>query len=346
MQTELVTLGTADDAAVFARAGEILRAGGLVAFPTETVYGLGGNALDPAAADKIFAAKGRPGDNPLIVHVADPRDAEAFAVTNADYYRLAERFMPGPLTVILPKKENIPDSVTGGLPTVAVRCPENRDAGALIAAAGVPIAAPSANRSGSPSPTTAAHVLADLGGRIDMILDGGPCAIGVESTVIALSEDGCTVLRPGEILPRELASVMKNVHISPAVTDPDAAGDRPQSPGMKYRHYAPQTKLVLIEGDREGFRAYVNAIAAPCGVLAYTEDVQAFLGKQVIDLGAAEDPGEQMRRLFRILREADSLGVPTVYAPLPPKTDEYLALYNRILRAAGCEVISLPTKGR
>lgn len=342
MKTEFVTLTEAVAEEAFHRAGKILHDGGLVAFPTETVYGLGANALDPAAAKKIYEAKGRPADNPLIVHVADPQDAEAFAVTTPAYYALAQRFMPGPLTVILDKKPIIPDSVTGGLNTVAVRCPNHMAARRLIRAAGVPVAAPSANLSGSPSPTTAEHVLADLSGRIDMILDGGACAIGVESTVVRLTETGCTLLRPGEVLPRELASVVENVLVAPAVLDPNAAGDHPQSPGMKYRHYAPNTKLILVEDSADGFVDFVNRQKTSCGVLSYTEDKERFLHAKVMDLGARNDPAAQMHNLFRILREADSMQVPIIYAPLPPKTDEYLALYNRIIRAAGCEVI----KGR
>lgn len=342
MKTEFVRLSEETAEETFQSAGKILREGGLVAFPTETVYGLGANALDPDAAAKIYAAKGRPADNPLIVHVADPSEAEDLAVTTPVYYALAQRFMPGPLTVILDKKPRIPDSVTGGLNTVAVRCPDHAAARRLIQAAGVPIAAPSANLSGSPSPTTAEHVLADLSGRVDMILDGGACAIGVESTVIRLTDEGCTLLRPGEVLPRELASVVKNVLVDQAVLDPNAAGDRPQSPGMKYRHYAPKTKLILVEGGRDTFVEFVNSRKDFCGVLAYTEDLNRFTQSKVMDLGAENDPAAQMHNLFRILREADGMQVPVIYAPLPPKTDEYLALYNRIIRAAGCEVI----KGR
>jgi len=342
MKTEFVRLSEETAEETFQRAGKILREGGLVAFPTETVYGLGANALDPDAAAKIYAAKGRPADNPLIVHVADPSEAEDFAVTTPAYYALAQRFMPGPLTVILDKKPLIPDSVTGGLNTVAVRCPGHAAARRLIQAVGVPIAAPSANLSGSPSPTTAEHVLADLSGRVDMILDGGACAIGVESTVIRLTDAGCTLLRPGEVLPRELASVVKNVLVDQAVLDPNAAGDRPQSHGMKYRHYAPKTKLILVEGSRDTFVEFVNSRKDFCGVLAYTEDLNRFTKVKVMDLGAENDPAAQMHNLFRILREADAMQVPVIYAPLPPKTDEYLALYNRIIRAAGCEVI----KGR
>ena len=332
---------TAESVEIYERAGKIIREGGLVAFPTETVYGLGGNAYDPLAAERIFAAKGRPSDNPLIVHVADPSDAEAFAVTNDTYYKLAEHFMPGPLTVILPKKDIIPHSVTGGLDTVAVRCPEHICANKLIAAAGVPIAAPSANISGCPSPTSALHVYKDMNGRIPIILDGGESRIGVESTVIRLEEDGCTILRPGEIIARELSAVVGNVYVSEAVTDPSMAGENPESPGMKYRHYAPKAPLVLVCGSDDGFADYVNSYNGRCVVLSYTENMGDYLNASVMDAGSCHSPKEQMQRLFSLLRDCDNIESEIIFAHLPPKKDEFLALYNRIIRAAGNEVIYL-----
>lgn len=330
-----------NDNDTFIEAGKILRNGGLVAFPTETVYGLGGNALDSHAAEKIFAAKGRPGDNPLIVHIARPEDAESFAYTSKAYYDLAEHFMPGPVTVILPKKDNIPASVTGGLDTVAVRCPAHPAARELISVAGVPIAAPSANRSGAPSPTNARHVFDDMNGRIEMVIDGGECDIGVESTVVKLEEDGCTVLRPGEITPRELAAVAGNVYVADAVIDPSAAGEHPQSPGMKYKHYAPSSRLVLIDADDRAFADYVNSTEERCAVLAYTENIGDYLRAYVMDAGSKNNPAEQMHKLFSLLRDSDEAHADVIFAHLPPKSDEYLALYNRIIRAAGCEVIHL-----
>lgn len=330
-----------NDKAVFTEAGKILRDGGLVAFPTETVYGLGGNATDPDAAKKIFFAKGRPGDNPLIVHIAKPEDAEDFAYTNKTYYDLAAHFMPGPITVVLPKKDSIPDSVTGGLDTVAVRCPAHPAARELISAAGVPIAAPSANLSGAPSPTNAKHVFDDMNGRIEMVIDGGDCDIGVESTVVRLEEDGCTVLRPGDITPRELAAVVGNVYVADAVIDPSAAGEHPQSPGMKYKHYAPTSRLVLIDGDDASFADYVNGTSERCAVLSYTENIGDFTRAYVMDAGSKNDPSEQMHKLFSLLRDSDAAHADVIFAHLPPKSDEYLALYNRIIRAAGCEVIHL-----
>lgn len=342
MKTEFIRLtGDDADADIFSRAGEIIRSGGLVAFPTETVYGLGGNAYDPEASVKIFKAKGRPSDNPLIVHVSTPEEAEKFAVTNDTYYKLAEHFMPGPLTVILPKKDIIPDSVTGGLDSVAVRCPEHEAARMLIAAAGVPIAAPSANISGAPSPTSAAHVLTDMNGKIDMIIDGGECRIGVESTVIRLEADGCTVLRPGEIIARELSALLGNVYVADAVTNPGAAGEKPQSPGMKYKHYAPLCPLILLDGDDDAFAEYVNLQEGKIAVLSYTENISDFKSAHVFDIGSKESASVQMHRLFSLLRETDTMDIDRIYGHLPPENDEFLALYNRIIRAAGCEVIRI-----
>ena len=336
MKTELVK----PSASSYERAGEILREGGLVAFPTETVYGLGGNALDPDAARKIYSAKGRPGDNPLIVHIAEPKAAEAIAYTNETYYKLAEAFMPGPLTVVLPKKDVVPDSVTGGIKTVAVRCPGHPVALELIRAAGVPIAAPSANLSGSPSPTTAEHVMSDLDGRIDMIIDGGQSEIGVESTVISLRDGVCTILRPGEIISRELYTVVGDVVVAEAVKVPSAAGDAPESPGMKYKHYAPSTPLVLISGDRESAVRYVNSETRKTAVLAYSEDADKYEKAYVIDIGSAEDARSQMHNLFSALRDVEAAEAEIIYANLPPETDDFLAVYNRMIRACGGVVVN------
>ena len=325
----------------FEKAGEIIRRGGLVVFPTETVYGLGGNALDKDAGVKIFQAKGRPGDNPLIVHIAHPEDAEKFAETSEEYYKLAKAFMPGPLTVVLPKKDVVPDSVTGGLDTVAIRCPDHPVARKLIEAAGVPIAAPSANLSGSPSPTTAEHVRCDLDGRVDMIIDGGQSRIGVESTVVSLSGGVCTVLRPGEIIPRELHEVIGEVVVAEAVKVPSAVGDKPLSPGMKYKHYAPETPLVLVFGTDEEFVSYVNESDKKAAVLAYSENCGKIDRAYVIDIGAKADYSAQMHNIFRALRDVESAEADVIYAPLPPDSEEYLALYNRLIRASGGEVVKI-----
>ncbi|MBQ5390517.1 MAG: threonylcarbamoyl-AMP synthase, partial [Clostridia bacterium] len=232
-----------------ARAGEILRSGGLVVFPTETVYGLGANALDESAAKKIYTAKGRPSDNPLIVHIASPEDADKYAVIGEEYKRLAKAFMPGPLTVILPKKPCVPDTVTGGLDSVGLRCPENAIARRMIAAAGVPVAAPSANISGKPSPTSAEHVRFDMDGKVDMILDGGECTVGLESTIVKIEDGKLTLLCPGAITLDMLRALFENVEVSAAVTEQLGENVRPLSPGMKYRHYAPSAPLYLLCGS-------------------------------------------------------------------------------------------------
>ena len=337
MTTKYYKIGSGDDAAALAEAGEIIRAGGLVAFPTETVYGLGGDALNAESSRKIYAAKGRPGDNPLIVHVSRPEEADAFAETNDTYYKLAERFMPGPLTVILRKKPNVPDETTGGLPTVAVRCPRDATARALIAAAGVPIAAPSANLSGRPSPTSAAHVVEDLDGRVDMIIDGGDCEIGLESTVIALTESGATVLRPGAITPEMLEAEGIATAVAEAVTDPERAGDKPASPGMKYKHYAPKAPLTLVAGGADAlYRAAKDANRSDetrrVAVMCRANELSLFEGFITLDVG--ESDAEYAHRLFALLRRADELRADAIFAHLPEKRGLELALYNRIIRAA------------
>lgn len=342
MNTKYYRIGSGDDAAALAEAGEIIRHGGLVAFPTETVYGLGGNALSDESSRKIYIAKGRPGDNPLIVHVASPGDACAFAETNEIYDRLAARFMPGPLTVILPKKPVVPDSTTGGLATVAVRCPAHETARALIAAAGVPIAAPSANLSGRPSPTSASHVAEDLDGRIDMIIDGGDCDIGLESTVIAVAGDHVTVLRPGAVTTEMLRQEGIGADVAQAVTDPASAGDKPASPGMKYKHYAPRAPLTLVAGTASELLAAARGAKSACGggeiaVMCRTDEAPMFAEFTVLDTGTSDE--EYAHRLFALLRRADELGVTGIFAHLPEKDGVGLALYNRIIRSAGGKVI-------
>ncbi len=348
MKTEFLRIsGNTDlDKAVIERAAEVIRAGGLVAIPTETVYGLAGSAFLEESAEKIYAAKGRPADNPLIVHIAQPEDAEKIAYTNEVYYELAKRFMPGPLTIILPKKDILPDTVTAGLDSVGIRCPSNRIAHRLIEVSGHPIAAPSANRSGIPSPTSAEHVLADMDGRIDMIIDGGECEIGLESTVIKLDEDGCTILRPGAVTADMLAAVCAKVTISRAVIEPSMAEEiKPESPGMKYRHYAPKAEVVLIDATEEQFAEYVRKDASGhYGVFVSNEDAGYFEGGVMLLMGPRNDAKEASRRLFNLLRRADEMELEKVYALLPPASGEYLAYYNRIVRAAGCKILKLGNK--
>ena len=342
--TEFYTVGRdpAADEAALDRAAEIIRAGGLVGMPTETVYGLGASALSARAAEKIYTAKGRPSDNPLIVHVAFPEEAETIAHTSDLYYALAKRFMPGPLTVILPKKDTVPAGVTGGLNTVAIRCPSHPAAHALIRKAGVPIAAPSANRSGCPSPTTAEHVLRDMDGRIEMILDGGPCEIGLESTVIRLTEDGCEILRPGAVTEFMLAEVAGSVSVAKAVIDPALAGDKPLSPGMKYKHYSPNADVVLVDGDDTQFADYVRAhITDAEAVAAADTAADRFDFCNRLSCGKTANAEEASRALFSLLREADDLEYTRVYIQLPPPEGGYLALYNRLIRAAGGRIVHI-----
>ena len=337
MNTKIIaTDGVTVPEAILSEAASILKSGGLVVFPTETVYGLGGDGTNAEAAKKIYAAKGRPSDNPLIIHIASPEEAEAFAATNDTFYKLAKAFMPGPLTVILPKKDTIPLSVTGGLPTVAIRCPSHPVAQSLIRAAGIPIAAPSANLSGKPSPTCAAHVIDDLTGRVDMIIDGGSCEIGLESTIVKLEGDDAILLRPGAITADALRCVCRSVTVASAVLEQLGADERPQSPGMKYRHYAPEVPLVLLDGKEEDILSFLKEERSKrrCAVLCYSEEMPQIGGDDILDIGQAKDLETQAKNLFTALRTADKLDVEVIYAHLPSKDGIGLALYNRMIRAA------------
>ncbi len=339
MITELIKIDdpAANDTALD-RAAALIRAGELVAFPTETVYGLGGDATNADAARRIYAAKGRPSDNPLIIHIASPEEAETYAMTSPLYYKLAKQFMPGPLTVILPRRDTIPTSVTGGLDTVAVRCPAHPVARALIRAAGVPIAAPSANLSGRPSPTKAEHVWEDMNGRIPMILDGGEAEFGLESTIIALQDDTAVLLRPGAITFDALCCVCAKVTIASAVTAELKENERPLSPGMKYRHYAPRASLILLDGKEADIDRFLRreATLPSVGILCYDDELDALKGEAALfPLGGREDLQTQAHRLFAALREADEQPrLTTLYTRLPQTDGIGLALYNRCIRAA------------
>ena len=316
-------------------AAALIRDGGLVVFPTETVYGLGGNGLMADAARKIYAAKGRPSDNPLIIHIAHPEDAEKYAHTSEIYYKLAKEFMPGPLTVIMPKKDCIPLSVTGGLESVAVRCPSHPIAHELIKNAGVPIAAPSANISGRPSPTDAKYVVEDMNGRVDMIIDGGECEIGLESTIVKVDGDSLTLLRPGGITYDALCCVCDDVKIAPAVLEKLAENEKPLSPGMKYRHYAPNADFILLDGEDADVLEFMRVEQKNnCAVLCYDEELIHLDASLSICIGAKNDLNTQAKKLFSSLREADKLGACKIYAHLPDLSGLGLALYNRMIRAA------------
>ena len=337
MDTQIFRIAPdAIDGCAIEKCAEIIKRGGLVAMPTETVYGLGADATDADAAAKIYAAKGRPSDNPLIIHIASPEDAERYAHTSPLYYKLAKAFMPGPLTVILPKKDIIPSGVTGGLDTVAVRCPSHEVAHALIEASGVAIAAPSANLSGSPSPTSAEHVIADMNGRIDAIIDGGQCEIGLESTIVKLEGEVAIMLRPGAITADALGCVCEKVEIAAAVTELLGENERPLSPGMKYKHYAPASPLVLLEGEENAVADFLVAAQSRenCAILCYSEEMPLLNNKNIIDVGARDDLATQAQTLFSALRETNSMSVDVIYAHLPTQNGLGLALYNRLIRAA------------
>lgn len=317
------------------KAARILADGGLVAFPTETVYGIGANALNPEAVRGIFEAKGRPQDNPLIVHVTTLGEMEPLVAEFPDSARrLADAFWPGPLTIILPKTGAVPEVTSGGLDTVAVRMPSHPVARAIIRQSGVPVAAPSANRSGGPSPTVAQHCIFDLSGRVDMILDGGPCEVGVESTVLSLTGRVPRILRPGAVTLAALQALLGPVEVDPAVTHKMDEGQAAASPGMKYRHYAPKAGMVLVHGSDEAFYRLVEEKSGS-GVwfLVFDEDVKA-IGGNVLSYGSANSSRSQAGRIFSALREIDGTGAEMVYARAPSMEGVGLAVYNRMLRAA------------
>ena len=331
-----------------ARAAAILTGGGLLAIPTETVYGLGANGLDAAAVGRIFAAKGRPQDNPLILHVPDAswlgrccRDVPETA------YRLAERFWPGPLTLILPRAACVPDRTTGGLDTVGVRCPDHPVTRAILLAADVPVAAPSANLSGRPSCTTARHVLEDMDGKIEGIVDGGPCAVGVESTILDLTCTPPRLLRPGGLPLEALRAVLGEVAVDKAVTARLPDGERPRAPGMKYRHYAPKAPVTVVTGDGAKSAGYIARRALPGdGVICFDEYAGLFRGCTVERLGPAGDKAAQARRVFDALRAFDATDAGRIYAQCPDPSGLGLAVGNRLKKAAGFHVVALPEAGR
>ena len=323
-------------------AAALLGAGQVVAIPTETVYGLAANALDAEAVKSIFLIKGRPQDNPLIVHISD-LDMWEPLVTDLPKRALllAVAFWPGPLTIILPKSNLVPDVTTAGLSSVAVRMPAHPAARAVIRAAGLPLAAPSANLSGLPSPTTAQHCQKDLDGKIPLILEGGPCEVGIESTVVSLV-DAPVLLRPGAITAGMLSEVLgEPVAIADAIKKPLRAGERPVSPGMKYRHYAPKARVVLVESALEPFIRLLNDAPEPKTYGLVFEGEQQLAIKPCVTYGRAHDAASQNRELFAALRRLDDCGAKLVYVRCPDRDDASLGVYNRMLRAAAFEVIKL-----
>ena len=324
-------------------AAACLRNGGLVAFPTETVYGLGGNALLADSARKIYRVKGRPSDNPLIVHICRLEEArEVGGSIPQDFYRLAEAFWPGPLTMIVGKKACIPDSVTGGLDTVAIRMPSHPAARRLIELAGCPVAAPSANLSGGVSPTMAKHVIDDLDGKIDYIIDGGNAAYGLESTVISLAGDKPVILRPGSVTYSMIQSILPEAELHESLTGSvQKMEGRPASPGMKYKHYSPKAEVYLVYGEPEQVAGFMRRQdGEDCCMFLY--DGQPAQGlRHTYSLGSPEDLSQSASRVFAYLRDADEKGYRKIYIPAVPETGIGLALMNRLKKAAAGKCVRL-----
>jgi L-threonylcarbamoyladenylate synthase len=318
----------------------LLRKGAIVAFPTETVYGLGADALNETAVLSIFKAKDRPCDNPLIVHIAKPEEAESLCHVTDCARLLMHAFWPGPLTLLMGKRTVISDIVTAGLPSVAVRMPNHPVALALIRASGVPIAAPSANRSGRPSPTTAQHVLRDLGGRIPLILDGGSCIVGVESTVLDLTHGKPRILRPGGITQEQIADIVGTTVIDSSVMRPLNPGEAALSPGMRHRHYAPKGHLTLVKGSRDAVAAKIRLLYAEkvnTYVIALSDNLPLYKGLRVLDMGC--DASTAARNLFALLRQLDDLDVSNILAESLPEEGIGLAVMNRLARAAAFDIV-------
>lgn len=352
MKTELVKISEKldrKDLENIKRAGEILKTGGLVSFPTETVYGLGANGLDETAVRKIYKAKGRPSDNPLILHISSIDQLDELAEeVSPEARRAMDAFWPGPITFILKKKASIPELITGGLDTVAVRMPDHDLARRILEAAGVAIAAPSANTSGRPSPTRAEHVMEDLSGKIDMLVDGGPSGIGIESTVLDLSGDIPLILRPGKITIEEIRKVLENVEEDKSIIKQDIV---PKSPGQKYRHYAPSGEMVLFTGGIDSIIKEMSKRSKEdlkrgrkVAILATDETLASYdLDDEIIirSLGSRRDEETIAANLFSCLRELDSLGVEKIYAEGTGYDDLGMAIMNRMIKAADGNIVSL-----
>lgn len=347
MNTKVIKIEEADEEAL-REAGQVLKSGGLVAFPTETVYGLGGDALNRDSSRKIYEAKGRPSDNPLIVHIAEMEALEDIVQeVTPQARRIAEEFWPGPLTMILPKADKVPLETTGGLSTVAVRMPSHPVAKKLIQYGGGYVAAPSANTSGKPSPTVAKYVVEDMDGRIEMILDGGEVGIGLESTIIDLTVNPPQILRPGYVTERMLAEVLGQVDIDRTILEKDC-GLAPKAPGMKYRHYAPFGELTIVMGESEGVVSYINEQSrlyqqrgCKVGVIGSQETLTEYVADVVKNIGRRDDEEAIARNLYRILREFDEEKVEVIFSEGFHSNGMGQAIMNRLLKAAGHKVINL-----
>ena len=332
----------AEDPRTVETAAAIIRSGGLVGLPTETVYGLGANGLDESAVAKIFEVKGRPQDNPLIIHITGAEELATYChdIPQAAY-DLAERFWPGPLTMVLPARDIVPRRTTGGLSTVAVRCPDCAVTREIIRASGVPIAAPSANISGKPSTTTAQHVLHDHNGKIPAIVDGGSCEVGVESTIVDLTESPARLLRPGGIGPEELVEVLGKLTVDEAVTAQIDPTKVVKAPGMKYRHYAPQAPVVIISGGREKAAAYIHQYFQPGDrVLCFEEELPLYEGCDPLSYGREDDVRTLSQGLFAALRVLDDPAIGRVFARCPEGGGVAYAVQNRLKKAAAFHIIN------
>jgi len=334
---------------VIREAGEIMKRGGLVAFPTETVYGLGANALDETASAKIYAAKGRPSDNPLIIHIANMDDLEKIVTEIPEKAKLlADKFWPGPLTMIFNKSDLVPLGTTGGLNTVAVRMPDHKLALELIKASGGFVAAPSANTSGRPSPTKASHVAEDMTGRIDMIIDGGMVGIGIESTIVDVSADIPMILRPGYINKEMLEEVVGQVLVDKTILNHADVKEKPKAPGMKYKHYAPKADLTIIDGEENAVIAMINQLTEEkmaeghkVGIIATDETIEKYQGGQAKSIGKRSDERSISHNLYNILREFDNTNVEVIYSESFSKGKMGVAIMNRLLKAAGHKIIHI-----
>ncbi len=342
METLLLSVPNENSKENIKKAAEILKSGGLVAIPTETVYGLAASAFSGETVKKIYSAKGRPSDNPLIVHIAEKNEIYPLVTKASDKAeKCMDAFWPGPFTAVLKKSDKIPTEVSGGLDTVALRCPQNKIARAVISAAGLPLAAPSANSSGLPSPTTANHVISDLMGKIDAILVSPDCEVGVESTVVTFATDPPRLLRPGGITAEQLREILPDLVIDPAVTNKLENGQKAASPGMKYKHYSPAAEVVMVSAEGKAFADYCNQKSNGFEVALCFEEDLPLLKIKALSLGGREDYEAQAERLFARLRELDDLKVKKAAVHAPNKRGMGLAVYNRLIRAAGFKVVEL-----
>lgn len=354
MDTYIGVIGQGNDDAIFKRASEILKNGGLVAFPTETVYGLGADALNADAAVKIYAAKGRPSDNPLIVHIADRGDIYRLAKNvSRKAELLMDKFWPGPLTLIFQKSDIVPYSVTGGLDTVAVRFPSHKTANRLIRESGCFVAAPSANTSGRPSPTLAKHVIEDLNNAIDMIIQDDTVEVGIESTIVDVSTSSLYVLRPGYITLEQLRQTAGSVELDPAIADNKSVSGKPKAPGMKYRHYAPKAQLTVVEGEKADVVSYINnkskeyaKTGGKVGIMATDETVRLYSADNAVvrSLGSRNDEAGVAKHLYAVLREFDESDVDCIFSEGFSRENVGQAVMNRLIKAAGHCIVNVSDK--